>query len=124
MTHQGAEAAAEQLAGLEESGGGLHLTPEERVLQLLCQATLHLLAGNLTATSTVLDELNPLIEAGSSSSGGDGDGGDGNKEGGGNGGGGGGGSSLLYTHLRCHYQLLYVSMVVAAGRINELKQGG
>ena len=113
MTHQGAEAAVEQLEGLAE-GGGLRLAPEEQVLQLLCRATLHLLAGDVTATSAALEQLNPLIEAGSSSGG----------AGGSEGEAAGGGGSLLYKQLRCHYQVLYVSMVVVAGRINDLKQGG
>jgi hypothetical protein len=115
MTHQGAEVAVEQLEGLAE-GGGLRLAPEEQVLQLLCRATLHLLAGDVTATSATLEEINPLIEAGGSSSGG-GAGGEGGAA-------SGGGGSLLYKQLRCHYQVLHVSMVVVAGRINDLKQGG
>lgn len=95
MMHEGQDAATDQLHLLDNQG----LTHAERVLHLLCRATLHLCACEPTAAAAIVEELSPLIEKA------------------------GQGNSLLHKQLRCHYSVLYIAMVVAAGRVNDLKQG-
>ncbi|EFN51525.1 expressed protein [Chlorella variabilis] len=94
MMHEGQDAATDQLHLLDNQG----LTHAERVLHLLCRATLHLCACEPTAAAAIVEELSPLIEKA------------------------GQGNSLLHKQLRCHYSVLYIAMVVAAGRVNDLKQ--
>jgi hypothetical protein len=99
MAHQGHEAALEQLQQLE----GVPLTDFERCLQLLCRATLHLCANEPAPVSGLLEELNPLIELVAAAP---------------------GSNPLVHKQLRCHYTIVFVGMATAAGRVNDLKQGG
>ena len=122
LTHEGPEAAGEALARMEPqaaeaaaapakgkgrgsaaaaaAAAGVQLSGVERVLHLLARATLHLCAGQHSEAGAAIEAANPLIEPAA------------------------GGDARLYAQLHAHYSLLLVCMVVLAGRVNDLQQGG